>query len=98
MRSIAERAHVAFQLVRGHGGEARVQGHFDGRSLDGVRTPVTGSNPDGLVYGKDENLAVADAPGSRRILDRYLLTPEQWAEQEAKRKPSPPVATPTNTE
>jgi penicillin-binding protein 2 len=38
------------------------------------------------------------APIARRILDRYLLTPEQWAEQEAKRKPSPPVATPTNTE
>ena len=30
------------------------------------------------------------APIARRILDRYLLTPEQWAEQEAKRKPSPP--------
>jgi penicillin-binding protein 2 len=38
------------------------------------------------------------APIVRRILDRYLLTPEQWAEQEAKRKPAPPVATPTNTE
>jgi penicillin-binding protein 2 len=38
------------------------------------------------------------APIARRILDRYLLSPEQWAEQEAKRKPSAPVATPTNTE
>ncbi len=38
------------------------------------------------------------APIARRILDRYLLTSEQWAEQEAKRKPAPPVATPTNTE
>jgi len=38
------------------------------------------------------------SPIARRILDRYLLTPEQWAEQEAKRKPSGPVATPTNTE
>ncbi len=38
------------------------------------------------------------APIARRILDRYLLTSEQWVEQEAKRKPSPPVATPTNTE
>jgi penicillin-binding protein 2 len=38
------------------------------------------------------------APIVRRILDRYLLTPEQWAEQEAKRKPAQPVATPTNTE
>lgn len=38
------------------------------------------------------------APIVRRILDRYLLTAEQWAEQEAKRKPAPPVATPTNTE
>lgn len=38
------------------------------------------------------------APIARRILDRYLLTSEQWAEQEAKRKPSPPMATPTNTE
>lgn len=38
------------------------------------------------------------APIARRILDRYLLTPEQLAEQEAKRKPAAPVATPTNTE
>jgi penicillin-binding protein 2 len=38
------------------------------------------------------------APIARRILDRYLLTPEQWDEQEAKRQPAAPVATPTNTE
>lgn len=38
------------------------------------------------------------APIVRRILDRYLLTPEEWDEQEAKRKPAAPVATPTNTE
>jgi penicillin-binding protein 2 len=38
------------------------------------------------------------APIARRIVDRYLLTPEQWDEQEAKRKPAAPVATPTNTE
>jgi penicillin-binding protein 2 len=38
------------------------------------------------------------APIARRILDRYLLTADQWAEQEAKRKPAAPVATPTNTE
>jgi penicillin-binding protein 2 len=38
------------------------------------------------------------APIARRILDRYLLTPEQLAEQEATRKPGGPVATPTNTE
>ena len=38
------------------------------------------------------------SPIARRILDRYLLTPEQWAEQEAKRKPSGPTSTPTNTE
>lgn len=38
------------------------------------------------------------APIVRRILDRYLLTQEQWDEQEAKRKPAAPVATPTNTE
>lgn len=38
------------------------------------------------------------APIARRILDRYLLTDEQWDEQEAKRKPPAPVATPTNTE
>jgi penicillin-binding protein 2 len=38
------------------------------------------------------------APIARRILDTYLLTPEQFAEQEAKRKPPEPVATPTNTE
>jgi penicillin-binding protein 2 len=38
------------------------------------------------------------APIARRILDRYLLTPEQWNEQEAQRKPAAPVATPTNTE
>lgn len=28
-------------------------------------------------------------PIARRIMDSYLLTPEQWAEQEAKRKPLP---------
>lgn len=37
-------------------------------------------------------------PIARRIMDAYLLTPEQWAEQEAKRKPLPalpePVAAP----
>jgi penicillin-binding protein 2 len=38
------------------------------------------------------------APIARRILDTYLLTPEQLAEQEAKRKPPEPVATPTNLE
>lgn len=38
------------------------------------------------------------APIVRRILDRYLRTQEQWDEQEAKRKPAAPVATPTNTE
>jgi penicillin-binding protein 2 len=38
------------------------------------------------------------SPIARRILDRYLLSPEQWAEQEAKRKPTGPVATPTNVE
>jgi len=38
------------------------------------------------------------APIARRILDRYLLTDDQWGEQEAKRKPAAPVATPTNTE
>lgn len=37
-------------------------------------------------------------PIARRILDTYLLTPEQLAEQELKRKPPAPVATPTNTE
>jgi penicillin-binding protein 2 len=34
------------------------------------------------------------APIARRILDTYLLTPEQLAEQDAKRKPAPPVAAP----
>jgi penicillin-binding protein 2 len=38
------------------------------------------------------------APIARRILDSYLLTPEQLAEQEAKRKPPPPAPTPGNTE
>jgi len=38
------------------------------------------------------------APIARRILDRFLLTDDQWVEQEAKRKPAAPVATPTNTE
>jgi penicillin-binding protein 2 len=42
------------------------------------------------------------APIARRILDTYLLTPEQLAEQEAKRKPAPPAgvpaAAPTETE
>jgi penicillin-binding protein 2 len=39
------------------------------------------------------------APIARRILDSYLLTPEQFAEQEAKRKPPPPPApTPGPTE
>ncbi len=32
------------------------------------------------------------APIARRILDTYLLTPEQLAEQDAKRKPAPPRA------
>lgn len=32
------------------------------------------------------------APIARRILDVYLLTPEQLAEQDAKRKPAPPAA------
>jgi penicillin-binding protein 2 len=31
------------------------------------------------------------SPIARRILDAYLLTPEQWAEQEAQRKPQPPT-------
>jgi penicillin-binding protein 2 len=38
------------------------------------------------------------APIARRILDVYLLTPEQLAEQEAKRKPAPAVPAPRNTE
>ena len=39
------------------------------------------------------------APIARRILDAYLLTPEQFAEQDAKRKPPPPVASrPGDTE
>jgi penicillin-binding protein 2 len=41
------------------------------------------------------------SPIARRILDAYLLTPEQWAEQEAKRKPAaatPPPAPARNTE
>lgn len=33
-------------------------------------------------------------PIARRILDAYLLTPEQWAEQEAKRQPAPAPAGP----
>ncbi|MGH8189060.1 MAG: penicillin-binding transpeptidase domain-containing protein, partial [Steroidobacteraceae bacterium] len=37
-------------------------------------------------------------PIARRIVDTYVLTPEQLAEQELKRKPPAPVATPTNTE
>jgi penicillin-binding protein 2 len=41
------------------------------------------------------------SPIARRILDAYLLTPEQWAEQEAKRKPAAPTPQPAparNTE
>jgi len=42
------------------------------------------------------------APIARRIMDVYLLTPEQFAEQEAKRKPKaappPPAIRPGNTE
>jgi penicillin-binding protein 2 len=39
------------------------------------------------------------SPIARRILDAYLLTPEQWAAQEAKRQPAPPAApTPRDTE
>jgi penicillin-binding protein 2 len=38
------------------------------------------------------------APIARRILDTYLLTPEQLAEQDAKRKPTPPVAAPRRGE
>lgn len=34
------------------------------------------------------------APIARRILDVYLLTPEQLAEQDAKKKPAPPVPAP----
>ncbi|HEY0681011.1 MAG TPA: penicillin-binding protein 2 [Steroidobacter sp.] len=34
------------------------------------------------------------APIARRILDVYLLTPEQLAEQDAKRKPAPPAPVP----
>ena len=34
------------------------------------------------------------SPIARRILDAYLLTPESWAEQEAKRKPAAPTAQP----
>jgi penicillin-binding protein 2 len=38
------------------------------------------------------------APIARRILDVYLLTPEQLAEQDAKRKPAPPAIAPGTTE
>jgi penicillin-binding protein 2 len=38
------------------------------------------------------------APIARRILDVYLLTPEQLAEQDAKRKPTPPPIAPGTTE
>jgi penicillin-binding protein 2 len=38
------------------------------------------------------------APIARRILDVYLLTPQQLAEQEAKRKPAPPAIAPGTTE
>ncbi len=37
-------------------------------------------------------------PIARRILDAYLLTPEQRARQDAGRKPVAPMATPANTE
>ncbi|HEX7011482.1 MAG TPA: penicillin-binding protein 2 [Steroidobacteraceae bacterium] len=37
-------------------------------------------------------------PIARRILDTYLLTPEQLAEQDAKRKPARAPAAPTDTE
>jgi penicillin-binding protein 2 len=38
------------------------------------------------------------APIARRILDVYLLTPEQLAEQDAKRKPAVPAIAPGTTE
>jgi penicillin-binding protein 2 len=38
------------------------------------------------------------APIARRILDAYLLTPEQLAEQDAKRKPVPAAPPPSTTE
>jgi penicillin-binding protein 2 len=38
------------------------------------------------------------APIARRILDVYLLTPEQLAEQDAKRKPAPAEPAPRTTE
>ncbi len=38
------------------------------------------------------------APIARRILDAYLLTPEQLAEQDAKRKPAPAAPAPGTTE
>lgn len=42
--------------------------------------------------------SVFASPIARRIVDSYLLTPAQFAEQEAKRKPSKPVAVPAETE
>lgn len=42
--------------------------------------------------------SVFASPIARRIVDSYLLTPSQFAEQEAKRKPSKPVAVPAETE
>lgn len=38
------------------------------------------------------------SPIARRIVDSYLLTPAQFAEQEAKRKPSKPAALPADRE
>jgi len=63
--------------------------------------------PDAIALQVAVAVVVENAPGggsafaapiARRILDRYLLTDDQWGEQEAKRKPAAPVATPTNTE
>jgi penicillin-binding protein 2 len=38
------------------------------------------------------------APIARRILDTYLLTPDQLAEQDAKKKPATPVVAPRRGE
>ena len=63
---IAERAHMCLQLVRGHGGEARVLGHVGWPNLDSVRTPVTGANPPGRRVLQAMG---ATQRGARRVVD-----------------------------
>ena len=57
----------AFQRLRKR---QPAQGRGDGKRLNRVRPPVAGADPDRLLDGQHEDLAVADAAGARGVLDR----------------------------